>query len=1118
MDKFIHLHVHTDYSLLDGACRIDKLIEKAIDYKYRAIAITDHGNMFGVIEFYDAMMKAGLKPIIGEEFYIAPTSMRDKKTVGGISNFHLTVLAMNERGYKNLMKLTSLAYLEGFYYKPRIDKETLKNYSEGLIGMSGCLKGEIPYYLLRNDYETAYKVAKEYLEIFGHNRFYLEMMRLGFKENDIVNAGLVKLSRDLGIPIVATNDVHFIDRTDKEAHDALLAIQTNTYIDETDRFRMESEEIYFKSPDEMVGLFSDHPEAIENTLKIAEQCNLLIELDPVNAHLPSCELPEGFDTPSAYLEHLAWEGFRRRYPTGNKKAEERLKYELSVINKLNFASYFLIINDIVQSAKTMGVPVGPGRGSAVGSLTLYVLGVTEIDPLKYNLLFERFLNPSRVSLPDVDIDFGDEQRDKIIAHVEERYGKNNVAQIITFGTMASRAVVRDVGRILRIPYGEVDRIAKKIPMGMSLEQAMEDKELRKLIASKDEYKRMIEIAKRLEGVARHVSTHAAGIVITPKELTEFVPLYKAPDGNIMTQYSMKSLEKIGLLKIDILGLRTLTVIEKTKQYLKERGIEIDKIPLNDSKTFRLLQRGETVGVFQLESEGMRSILKRLKPTNFKDIMAVLALYRPGPMEQKETFIKRKRGEEPVTYLHPMLEPILKETYGVILYQEQVIQIAHQVAGFSLSEADLLRRAMGKKEKEVMRKMEEKFVEGAKKKGVDESTARKIFEYMEPFAGYGFNKSHSAGYALIAYWTSYLKANYPVEFMAALLTSEMNDTDRIRILLSECRRMGIEILPPDINESDYEFKPVDGKIRFGLGAIKNVGKKAIDSIVKERKRGKFSSFNDFMQRRDVKNINKKAMENLIKAGSFDNLNPDRYRLLQMLENKASQQLSLFTETMTDEKVDESESASVLSMEREALGFYLSGHPLNKYEDVIDAFTTTTIAELHHYGEAESVSIAGIVTRVKVIKNKKGQKMAFAELEDMTGKVEVTVFPDLFGEREIAKGDELLVKGKVAHQEGEEAPRIIADKIVSLQEARKRLTSWIDLYLNIVTTTEDDLNKLHQLLMGSSGVTEVRLNFVKNGETLYTLRPRKILVSPDDRLIKRLQNLLGKPNVRLRSVRW
>ena len=1118
MDKFIHLHVHTDYSLLDGVCRIDRLIEKAIDYKYRAAAITDHGNMFGVIEFYDAMMKAGLKPIIGEEFYVAPTSMRDKKTVGGVSNFHLTVLAMNERGYKNLMKLTSLAYLEGFYYKPRIDKEILKNYSEGLIVMSGCLKGEIPYYLLRNDYETAYKVAKEYLEIFGHNRFYLEMMRLGFKENDIVNAGLVKLSRDLGIPIVATNDVHFIDRTDKEAHDALLAIQTNTYIDETDRFRMESEEIYFKSPDEMVGLFSDHPEAIENTLKIAEQCNLLIELDPVNAHLPSCELPEGFDTPSAYLEHLAWEGFRRRYPTGNKKAEERLKYELSVINKLNFASYFLIINDIVQSAKAMGVPVGPGRGSAVGSLTLYVLGVTEIDPLKYNLLFERFLNPSRVSLPDVDIDFGDEQRDKIIAHVEQRYGKNNVAQIITFGTMASRAVVRDVGRILRIPYGEVDRLAKKIPMGMSLEHAMEDKELRKLIASKDEYKRMMEIAKRLEGVARHVSTHAAGIVITPKELTEFVPLYKAPDGNTMTQYSMKSLEKIGLLKIDILGLRTLTVVEKTKQYLKERGIEIDRIPLNDSKTFRLLQRGETVGVFQLESEGMRSILKRLRPTNFKDIMAVLALYRPGPMEQKETFIKRKRGEEPVTYLHPMLEPILKETYGVILYQEQVIQIAHQVAGLSLSEADLLRRAMGKKEKEVMRKMEEKFVEGAKKKGVDEATARKIFEYMEPFAGYGFNKSHSAGYALIAYWTAYLKANHPVEFMAALLTSEMNDTDRIRILLSECRRMGIEILPPDINESDYEFKPVDGKIRFGLGAIKNVGKKAIDSIVKERKRGKFSSFNNFMQRRDVKNINKKAMENLIKAGSFDNLNPDRYRLLQMLENKVSQQLSLFTGTITDEKVDESESVSILSMEREALGFYLSGHPLTKYEDVIDAFTTTTIADLHHYGEAEPVSIAGIVTRVKVIKNKKGQKMAFAELEDLTGKVEVTVFPDLFSGREIPKGDELLVKGKVTHQEGEESPRIIADKIVSLKEARKRLTSWIDLYLNIVTTTEDDLNKLHQLLMGSSGVTEVRLNFVKNGETLYTLRPRKILVSPDDRLIKKLQNLLGKPNVRLRSVRW
>ena len=1111
--RFVHLHVHTDYSLLDGACSIGKLGDLASQFKLPALAITDHGNMFGAIEFYRMMEKRGIKPIIGEEMYVAPTSMKQKKTVEGISSFHITVLVKNEKGYKNLMKLSSLAYIEGFYYKPRIDKDILREYSEGLIGLSGCLKGEIPYYILKGNLKRAKEVAKEYLSIFGKGNFYLELMRLGLKDNDIVEEGLLKISEELSIPIVATNDCHYFTKEDSRAHDVLLCIQTGKDIADDKRLKFESNELYFKSPAEMESLFYDHPEAIENTVEVAEKCNLELELGTAKVHLPHYPIPKEYSSADEYLTHLAEEGLKTRYPKVTSEIKKRFYYELDTIKKLGFSGYFLIIKDLIDEAKSRGIPVGPGRGSAVGSLVLYSLGITQIDPLKYNLVFERFLNLERVSMPDIDIDFSDTRRDEILEYIENKYGEENVCQIITFGTMAAKAVIRDVGRVLKIPYSEVDRIAKAVPFGATIKEALTNPEFKAIIKAREEYKELLEIAQKLEGLARHASTHAAGIVITPGKLTEYVPLFKTPEGNIVTQYSMKPLEDIGLLKIDLLGLRTLTVIHNTKELLKQQGKELNDIPEDDKKTFDLLKKGETTGVFQLESPGMKDILRKTLPDSFTDLMAVLALYRPGPLRglNKESFIRRKRGEEPVEFMHPLLEPILKETYGTILYQEQVMQIASKIAGFSLGEADVLRRAMGKKLMHIMDEKRKAFIDGALRNNVPEEIAKKLFDLMIPFAGYGFNKSHSAGYALISYQTAYLKAHHPLEFMAASLSSEMGDSGRINLLVNEARKMRIKILEPDINKSEYDFKPEDGGIRFGLGAIKNVGKNTVYAIVEERnERGDFKSIFDLTRRVNSRVLKKKALESLIKAGALSSIEKNRKKLLSSVSGDESQQTSLFTPKKDAASIEYS-LEELLAFEKEALGFYLSGHPLERYKDEFDALVNCKSTDIKGLTLGEEVVLGGIVVSKKKIKDRNGNPMAFVKLEDFDGEFEVTVFQDLYKRVSLEKGVATLVKGKVSLRD--ERKGIIASKIISFAEAREKFINRIDIYIRLLGLEEETIDKLKDYLSTSKGKCQVFLHLIDEGGDELVIRSKTIKVSPKKGLLSKVRKLLGEDSVKL-----
>ncbi|MDI6839694.1 MAG: DNA polymerase III subunit alpha [bacterium] len=1101
--KFVHLHIHTDYSLLDGACKIEKLGELAKQYLLPALAITDHGNMFGVIEFYKTMENFGIKPIIGEEVYVAPGSRFGHQTVDGVPAFHLTLLVKNECGYKNLMKLSTLAYTEGFYYKPRIDKTILKEYSEGLIALSGCLRGEIPYWIKKGNFNHATKVASEYLSIFGEGNFYLELMRLGLKDNDLVNGELVKIADELGIPLVATNDCHYLRPEDAEAHDVLLCLQTRKDLEDDKRLRFESQELYFKSPDEMTALFSDHPEAIENTVQIAEQCNLRLELDPTKVYFPSYPLPEGYDSSDEYLQAIAEKGLNERYKKPSKEVRERFEYELDTIKRMGFSGYFLIIKDLIDFAKEKKIPIGPGRGSTVGSLVCYCLGVTQIDPLRYNLIFERFLNPERVSPPDVDIDFGDERRDEVIRYITERYGKQNVCQIITFGTMAARAAIRDVGRVLKVPYPVVDRIAKLIPLGASINEAVEIHEFKEAVEADAQLKKVVEIAGKLEGIARHASTHAAGIVIAPGNLTDFTPLFKSEEGTLSTQYSMKSLEDIGLLKIDILGLRTLTVIHNTLEMLKEKGVR--EIPENDARVFNLLKKGDTVGVFQLESDGMRDILRKLAPESFNDIMAVLALYRPGPIGglTKDRFIHRKHGEEKITYPHPKLEPILRDTYGIILYQDQVMQIASVIAGFSLGEADILRRAMGKKNPVVMDERRKSFIEGAKKNEIPESLANQIFDLMIPFAGYGFNKSHSAGYSLLSYQTAWLKAHYPVEFMASNLTSELQDTDRIKLLIDECRRMRIEVLPPDINCADSYFKPENRGIRFGLAAIKNLGKSAADECINKRP---FKSFSDFLNR---VTLNRKACESLIKAGAFDSIDPNREKLLDTLNQKETAQLSLF---IRDEPVKKGEwsKAELLSWEKEAFGFYFSGHPLERYKDELEAFTTVKTRDIAAEPTKKEVIVGGIVVRKKVIRDK---HIAFLTIEDFDGSSEVMVFDNVFNANSIEPEEGILVKGEVARRDDRVSVRAL--KIIPLSKVRDEFVKWIDIYVRILGLDEKPLIDLRQTLDSAPGDCEVFLHLLGENQDKITLKTG-VKITPKKSLCSKIKKLFGEGAVKLGGV--
>ncbi len=1051
--KFTNLHVHSHYSLLDGLPKIKELVDYVKESGMDSVALTDHGVLYGAVEFYKAAKAKGIKPIIGCEVYQALEGMTQKRPGVDDKRYHLILLAKNEEGYRNLVKLVTKAQLEGFYYKPRIDMELLAQHSAGLIGLTACIQGKIPQLILANRLEDAKKQALKYQEIFGKGNFYLELQHhANIPEQDKVNKALISFSKELDIPLVATNDSHYLRKEDAEVQDILMLINTGADANDPERLTMLHDDFSLKKPEEMEELFKNTPEAIENTQKIVEMCDFQFELGKTK--LPHFEVPEG-KTPEEFLEDLCKKGLPSRYGENpDPKILERLNYELSVIKKTGFAGYFLIVQDYVNWAKNNRIVVGPGRGSAGGSIVAYLTNTTNVDPIKNNLLFERFLNPERISMPDIDMDFTDRRRDEVITYISQKYGADHVAQIITFGTMAARAVIRDVGRALAIPYSSCDRIAKMIPPGMTLKETLEGvTEFKELYESDAQAKKLIDLGSHLEGVARHASTHACGIVISEKPLTEYVPLQHPTqdDDSIVTQYEMHAIEDLGLLKMDLLGLKNLTIIEDCLARIygvHKISIQIDNIPADDEKTYKLFREANTTGVFQLESDGMKRYLKDLKPTVFEDIVAMVALYRPGPMQFIPDFIKGKNGKRKIEYLHPKLEPILKSTYGICVYQEQLMQIAQHLAGFSLAEADVLRKAVGKKIIELLVAQEAKFISGCIKNEVPEKTAKELWQWILPFAEYGFNKSHSVAYATIACQTAYLKSHYPAEFMSALLTSEKADVERISVLIKECQKMGIPVLPPDINESFRNFSvvPNEQKIRFGLLAIKNVGENIVDTIIEERKAsGPYKSMYDFVSRIQTKTLNKKSLESLIKAGAFDKLE-ERNKLLQNVEelleanreikqNLNSGQKSLFAGSTTYNpsilKLKETTTniiplAVQLNWEKELLGLYISAHPLDAYRSFLEK-KSYPLSALNNDIVGKLVKIGGIISTIKRIITKSGKPMMFINLEDLNTKVEVVVFasvidknPEVFQENKI-----VFVKGKVDNRDGE--IKIIADEI-------------------------------------------------------------------------------------------
>jgi len=1071
--QFVHLHNHSDYSLLDGATRIGAMAKRVAELGMPAVALTDHGNLFGAVEFYEKMRAAGVKPIVGIEAYVAPGKRSDREKGADPSSrfFHLILLARDREGYRNLMRLSSKAYLEGFYYKPRMDHDLLAEHAGGITALSACLKGEVPHHLLRGNQAGAVAAATRYRDIFGEGNFFLELQDHGIPAQRQVDEGLLEVARATGIPLVCTNDCHYLECNDAEAHDLLLCIQTGKTVDTPGRMRYGSNQLYIKSPAEMHQLFGELPQALANTLRIAETVDL--ELDFGKLHLPHFPLPDGYATVDDYLRELAQQGLGRRYPEITAEMQTRLDYELDVIIRMGYSGYFLIVRDFIHRAQEMGIAVGPGRGSAAGSLVSYTLGITNIDPLRFGLLFERFLNPDRISMPDIDIDFCYERRGEIIDYVMQKYGEDCVTQIITFGTMAARAVLRDVGRTLNLPYSEVDRIAKLVPgeLGITLADAVEKvPELKGLPQQGEVYERLLRAGRTLEGLSRHASTHAAGVLITPTPLIDNVPLYKSNKGEVTTQFDMRAVEKIGLLKMDFLGLRTLTVIQKAFAMLRElRGIEltVEAVPLDDRPMYELLQRAETIGVFQLESNGMRDLLRRLAPAAFEDVIAVNALFRPGPLGSGmvDDYIGRKHGRKKIEYEVKELEPILRETYGTILYQEQVMQIASHLGGFSLAQADLLRKAMGKKKPEEMAKQNAAFVSGAVARGIAEAKAKKIFELMAHFAGYGFNKSHSAAYALISVVTAYLKVHYPVEFMAASLTSEMDSSDRIVILVDECRRMGIEVLAPDVNTSHASFTVDDGRIRFGLGAVKNVGGGAIAEIEAARESGgSFSSLHDLCRRVDLGRVNRRVIESLIGAGAADKLGGHRAQLTAALDEafgagqRAHRERTMGQSTLFGDSEGESpviaplrlpeveawDARTRITREKEFLGFYLTEHPLSSLRDEITALSTADTQALTALHDGAEVRIAGFVSGLRKITDRKGKPMAFVTLEDFAGPCEVLVFADPFAQAggDIAVDQVLVVEGRVSTRENE-AAKVVAAKVMSLERARRDLVGALEI---------------------------------------------------------------------------
>mgnify|MGYP001572675804 CR=1 FL=1 len=1068
--QFTHLHVHSHYSLLDGLAKIDELVARAAELKMNALALTDHGNLYGAIEFYQKAKKAGIKPIIGCEVYMAYEKMQDRRPGIDDKRYHLTVLAKNSTGYHNLIKLLSKAHLEGFYYKPRIDKDALRQHSEGLLALSGCFAGEIARAIRNKKAEQAEKIIREYQEIFGKDNFYLELgAHFNYPDQKIINAGLTELSRKTGARLVATNDIHYVRPEDAEAQDVLVSVQTGANFKDEERLSMKGANLSMRSAEEMADLFPDHPEAIENTMEIADRINIEIELG--KNKLPYFQVPAEYNT-SSYLKKLCLDGLEKRYGANSEKTIiERLEYELKVIQETGFASYFLIVQDFVGWAKQNGIVVGPGRGSAAGSLVSYLLGITNIDPIRYNLLFERFLNPERISMPDIDLDFADTRRDEVIDYVAKKYGRAHVAQIITFGTMAARAAIRDTGRALGMPYSFCDQIAKIIPFNPTqgektgwLKKTLSNvNEFKEIYERDPEAKRLIDSAMKLEGVARHASTHACGVVISPEVLEEHVPLqYAVRHGEskntggenqvVVTQYEMHAIEDLGLLKMDFLGLRNLTIIENAIKLIRKlhgKTIDIDLIPLDDKKTFELFQRGESLGLFQFESAGMRRYLKELKPTELEDLIALVALYRPGPIELIPSYINRKHGREKIEYLHSELEPILKNTYGIGVYQEQMMQIARDLAGYTLPEADTLRKAIGKKIKTLLNEQREKLITGMRKNGIDQRTAEEIWELFPPFARYGFNRSHAACYALIAYQTGFLKAHYPTEFMTALLAAEGSEVEKIAFFVEEARAMGMEVLPPDINESLENFTFVEqSKIRFGLGSIKNVGSNIVYAIIAARKNGgNFSSLNDFVERIQHKDFNKKSLEALIKSGTLDKLG-ERNQMLENLDmlleyNRESQkaksggQNSLFSLTpeikLTSLRLKEVNPAAKrekLLWEKELLGLYVTEHPMQEYMEKLKANKVLPLKNLNMDLRNQIVSVGGLVSGIQKVITKSGEPMLFVKLEDINARTEILVFPKVLARNPGLWQEEkvLMIRGRLSDKDGN--PKILCEDAIEI----------------------------------------------------------------------------------------
>lgn len=1142
---FVHLHVHTEYSLLDGAIRIKDLLARARQYDMPAVAITDHGSMFGVVDFYQQATKAGIRPIVGCEFYMAPRTLHDKTQADHQGMSHMVLLARNQTGYKNLCRLATAASVHGFYHKPRIDKQILKQHCEGLIGLSACIKGEIPMRILEGRQDLADESARFYADLFGEDNFYLEIQQNGMDDQQFVNEALIDMGSRLSIPLVATNDCHYLNAGDERAHEVLLCIQTGKTMEDEDRMRFGNGELYFKPPEEMEKAFSHCPEAISNTGLIAQRCHVEFEFGV--HHFPRFNLADDRSESELFEEKVraGYEFRMRKIREKNPDIDEsvyknRVNYEIDVINSMGFPGYFLIVADFIEYAKNRNIPVGPGRGSAAGSLVAYSLGITDLDPIENGLIFERFLNPSRQSMPDIDVDFCIYGRDEVYHYVVDRYGGSEyVAQIITYGKMKARAVIRDVGRALNIALSEVDEIAKLVPEtpGMTLEKAMElEPRLAQRAESSPMTAELIEISRSLEGLNRHASTHAAGVVIGDKPLVEYLPLYKGKRGEVLTQYDMKMVEKIGLVKFDFLGLRNLTIMANALKIIeaqKKTPPDLANLELDDAATYQLLSAGNTTGVFQLESSGMKDLLIRMKPESFAEVTALVALYRPGPMGSgmHDDYVERKHGRQKVQYLIPELEPILKNTYGVILYQEQVMKIAGQIANFSMAEADNLRKAMGKKIASVMAEQRDRFVKGAMENGIDEQKANELFELIETFAGYGFNKSHSAAYALIAYQTAYLKAHFPAEFMAAVLTSEMNSSDSVAKYIAECRNMNIPILPPDINESHKGFTVSGKKIRFGLAAVKNVGESAIESVIEIRQQGQFSSLFDFCQRVDLRKVNKRVLESLIQCGAFDSMGHSRAALMaaadealdygqKVQKERNDPQMSLFGGGIGSEvetinapvipEIAEWDEKHMLELEKEAIGFYITGHPLDEYRDLMEKYTNVDALSIAEDGVAdrEVVRIGGIVRNIKAIMTKKGDPMAFVDIEDMHGSVEVTVFPELYSSAAdvLVTDTPVFVQGQV--QKNEKNVKILADSVVRIADAEASWAASLHVRIDTMAVEEDSLGRLLEVLCKYPGACRgfLHVRIPAKTETVIAL-PEEMKIKAGVALRREVNNLLG-----------